>query len=173
MPKGKKSTPPKKEGKINIQRISEQRILDTKLVTKKTNRLPYAIAIVAALGVLVGAGVLAYLFFAKNPAEPEVTHEIIVPEAGPQEKPPVTEEATTTPETNPRVLTRQVEILETPTGFLNVRSGAGTNFAKIGQVDPGSWYELISEIPDNGGWYQIKLDAGKIGWITKRYAREK
>jgi uncharacterized protein YraI len=61
----------------------------------------------------------------------------------------------------------QVEILQTPTGILNVRNGPGTGYAVIGQVSPGEKYDLLEE---SSGWYRIK--AAKEGWISNQYAKK-
>jgi hypothetical protein len=61
----------------------------------------------------------------------------------------------------------QVEILQTPTGILNVRNGPGTGYAVIGQVSPGEKYDLLEE---SSGWYKIK--AAKEGWISNQYAKK-
>jgi hypothetical protein len=61
----------------------------------------------------------------------------------------------------------QVEILQTPTGILNVRNGPGTGYAIIGQVSPEEKYELLEE---SSGWYKIK--ASKEGWISTQYAKK-
>jgi len=61
----------------------------------------------------------------------------------------------------------QVEILQTPTGILNVRNGPGTGYAVIGQVSPSEKYELLEE---SSGWYKIK--ASKEGWISTQYAKK-
>ncbi len=64
----------------------------------------------------------------------------------------------------------QVLILETPTGFLNVRVQASLSGAIIEQINPGESFELVSEVD---GWYEIKLKDGKTGWISSSYATKK
>jgi len=64
--------------------------------------------------------------------------------------------------------TPQVEILTTPTGTLNVRSGAGTGFPIVAKVNPGEKYQLLEETP---GWFKIKLP-DKDGWISSQYAKK-
>lgn len=63
----------------------------------------------------------------------------------------------------------QVTILQTPNGFLRVRSGAGTSFGEVARVKPGESYELIME---QGSWYQIKVDDATSGWISSQFARK-
>jgi|GEM_PF-2244379 len=60
-----------------------------------------------------------------------------------------------------------IEITETPTGWLNVRSGPGTNFERFSRVDVGESFELLEE-GDN--WYKIKLDEETEGWVYAEYA---
>jgi hypothetical protein len=69
-----------------------------------------------------------------------------------------------TPSPTPAVT---VTILQTPTGFLRVRSSASIASSEIAQVTPGESFELLSE---QSGWYQIKLKDGNPGWISAQYA---
>lgn len=64
-----------------------------------------------------------------------------------------------------------VEILNTPTGFLRVRSGPGKNFNEIGQVKPGEMYTLLGSQAD---WLNIKVNfaATSSGWISSEYAKK-
>lgn len=48
---------------------------------------------------------------------------------------------------------------------LNVRSGPGTEYERIGQVNQGEQYEIIEE---NDEWVKIQLD-GLEGWVTREY----
>lgn len=58
--------------------------------------------------------------------------------------------------------------------FLYVRSGAGTNYSSIGQVNTGGSLELLNEnkFPDEGGcsegWYQVRYDS-KTGYICSLF----
>jgi len=60
-----------------------------------------------------------------------------------------------------------IEITETPTGWLNIRGGPGTNFEKITRVDVGGKYLLLE---DGKNWYKIKLDDEVEGWVFSEYA---
>ncbi|OGY49394.1 MAG: hypothetical protein A3D39_00745 [Candidatus Buchananbacteria bacterium RIFCSPHIGHO2_02_FULL_39_17] len=61
----------------------------------------------------------------------------------------------------------KIKISQIVSGFLNVRSGAGTNFSVIDKVPAGGEYELMAEAD---GWYQIKIDEQKSGWILADFA---
>jgi len=61
----------------------------------------------------------------------------------------------------------QVEILSTPTGILNVRSGSGLSYSAVAKVKPGEKYELIEEKAD---WFKIRV-SGIEGWISAQYAK--
>lgn len=61
----------------------------------------------------------------------------------------------------------KVTILQTPTGFLRVRSDPSLGAAEIAQVKPGESYDLVHE---ENGWYQITLSDSKTGWISASYA---
>lgn len=73
----------------------------------------------------------------------------------------------------------EVKILDTPNGFLNVRSGPGTNHSVIQKVNPGQSFELIGEEKD---WYKILIESAKeglpdeasakAGWIFAQYAKK-
>ena len=97
--------------------------------------------------------------------------EIIVPNDTPTTSAD-TPAASESPKSEPEVVKSTVTVLDTPTGYLNVRGGPGTNFEKIGQINPGETYELVTADQDKG-WYQIKLDEARNGWVTKQYAEIK
>lgn len=159
-----------------FQIISERRILDEKLLRSSSQTsLGRIIGLVLVLGLLLGGGVLFYLMYTKSAVEPVPAHNIIIPESStvPVESPPTANPAQNPTVPEPRVELQQVLIQDTPNGFLNVRSGPGTNFAKIGKVKPGETYELVSQDQVNGGWYQIRLDANRTGWVTRAYANIK
>lgn len=68
----------------------------------------------------------------------------------------------------------EVEILETPTGFLRVRSEPSTLGEEVGQVEPGDIYPVLEEDPETG-WYKIEFEDAqgeKIeGWVSGEYAK--
>lgn len=61
-----------------------------------------------------------------------------------------------------------VEIAETPSGWLDVRAGPGTKFARVTSVNPGEKYELLEKGSD-GLWYKIKIDDSREGWIRSMF----
>ncbi len=64
-----------------------------------------------------------------------------------------------------------VEIKETSTGWLNLRSEPSTaegDETVIKKIDPGDKYPFI-EVNDTG-WYKIEYEEGKEGWISGKYA---
>ena len=63
----------------------------------------------------------------------------------------------------------KVQIMDTPTGFLRVRSSNDINSSIITTVAPGETYPLISE---QTGWFEIKLTDGKTGWVNTQYAKK-
>lgn len=63
----------------------------------------------------------------------------------------------------------QIIITKTPTGWLNVRSGPGTNFEILTKVLPGETYPLLKE-QDN--WYNIKVDDQTSGWVINIYSKK-
>lgn len=65
--------------------------------------------------------------------------------------------------------TQTVRILDTPTGWLRVREEPNLGASESGRVNPGQVFEYMSE---EVGWYQIRFDANKIGWISSQYAQK-
>jgi uncharacterized protein YraI len=55
----------------------------------------------------------------------------------------------------------------TPTIRVNVRSGPGTNYERIGRIDPGQLYALLGQV---GSWYNIDFN-GQSGYIAAEYAQ--
>ncbi len=62
-----------------------------------------------------------------------------------------------------------VRILETPTGWLNVRSGPSTVYDILKKVLPGESYELLEEQEE---WYKIRLSATEEGWVIYEYVEK-
>ncbi len=62
-----------------------------------------------------------------------------------------------------------VKIKQTSLGYLNVRSGPGLSNNKIGEVSPGKIYPVVAE---QNGWYQLKLDNNKTGWVIAIYVEK-
>lgn len=67
------------------------------------------------------------------------------------------------------ITTQKVVILNTPTGFLRVRKESAIASLEIDRVLPGETHELVDE---KNGWFKIKLQNGKIGWISSQYAKK-
>jgi CRISPR/Cas system-associated exonuclease Cas4 (RecB family) len=85
---------------------------------------------------------------------------------------------TSTPSGTPKVTPKKVstavtkpyvEIKDTPTGFLRVRSQPNTAGKELGRVNPAETYHLLEE---KSGWYliQVEVDATSSGWISAQYA---
>lgn len=62
----------------------------------------------------------------------------------------------------------KVNIKDTPTGFLRVRSLPSKNATESGQVKPGEEYVLLEE-SSGGEWYKIEYIKGKEGWVSSEY----
>lgn len=63
----------------------------------------------------------------------------------------------------------KVVILQTPTGFLRVRESASIGSSEIGRVSPGEKFDLVSE---EEGWFEIKFEEDKTGWVSAQYAEK-
>ena len=64
----------------------------------------------------------------------------------------------------------QIEIIDTPTGFLRVRVEPSTLAKEVAQVDPGDTFDLLDTDEDTG-WYKIEYEEGSEGWISNKYAK--
>lgn len=63
----------------------------------------------------------------------------------------------------------RVKVLETPTGWLRVRSGPGVSSSEIGKVYPDEYYAYLDE---QAGWVKIRLkveNKDAEGWISVQY----
>jgi uncharacterized protein YgiM (DUF1202 family) len=64
----------------------------------------------------------------------------------------------------------QVEVSQTPTGYLRVRSEPSTLGNEVGRVVPGVKYNLI-ETDVKSGWFKIEYSEGQSGWISNQFAK--
>jgi hypothetical protein len=62
-----------------------------------------------------------------------------------------------------------IRILDTPTGWLRVRDEPTLAGSESARVNPGQRFTLIEE---QVGWYKIKIDNQKEGWISSQYAQK-
>lgn len=60
-----------------------------------------------------------------------------------------------------------VIIKDTPTGFLRVRSEPSVNASESAQVKPDDRFDFLDE---QNGWYKIRYESGKEGWVYSQYA---
>jgi hypothetical protein len=82
----------------------------------------------------------------------------------------IPQDSPTPPQQSPTpALQNQVTIKDTPTGFLRVREEPSTGAREIGRVNPGESYTLIDE---NASWFNIELEDGTSGWVSKTYAEK-
>jgi SH3-like domain-containing protein len=91
--------------------------------------------------------------------------EVVVPlQAMVATSTPIGDTPTITPEVP--VVLGTVKIRSVSLGYVNIRQGAGTNFAKIGEARVGAEYEYWQEA---NGWFEIQLDDTKRGWVIGTY----
>lgn len=62
-----------------------------------------------------------------------------------------------------------VEVLQTPTDYLNVRATPSSGGQLITQVLPGEKYVLLES---QSGWGKLRLKTGEEGWAAKQYLKE-
>lgn len=75
----------------------------------------------------------------------------------------------TIPTPTPTASIPQVVILDTPTGFLRVRTEPSLAGSESARVIPG---QILTLIKEQEGWYQIQLENGTTGWISASYAKK-
>ena len=145
------------------------KLLDGRAAPKSSDPVSRTILFVLAAGLLIVGMALGYFLYFYNPVTSQnYTPQIIVPDAAEEEKEEAEAEAPAPAET----VKQTVQIQDTPTGFLNVRKGPATSFAKITEVKPGDAHILVST-DTASGWHEIRLADGSTGWITSQYASVK
>jgi len=53
-------------------------------------------------------------------------------------------------------------------GFLNLRTGPGTNFGVISRMYNGSWVEILER---SGNWVRVYHEFGDEGWAYSKYLK--
>jgi len=87
------------------------------------------------------------------------------------------DKATTTPKatSNPKPKTNlkppYITVLDTPTGYLNVRQEPSTSSSEniIAKIKPGESYVFLEK--NNSGWDKIEIAAGEEGWVSSKYVK--
>lgn len=69
----------------------------------------------------------------------------------------------------PKVSLKSIEILQTGTGWLRVRSAPTVSASESAKVNPGDTFDVLEE---KAGWYKIEYEDGADGWISSQYTRE-
>lgn len=64
-----------------------------------------------------------------------------------------------------------VLILDTPTGWLRVRTDSSITATEAAKVNPGQAFPYKDVSSDNN-WYQIEFKTGSLGWISAQYAKK-
>ena len=62
-----------------------------------------------------------------------------------------------------------VEVLETETGYLNVRDCPSQNCGDIGKVVPG---DILVNLGKEGEWYRVRWNETQEGWVYGKYIKE-
>lgn len=64
----------------------------------------------------------------------------------------------------------RIKVLETPTGWLNVRSGSNLSASISAKINPGEYYPYLDE---QTGWVKIKYNNGQSeGWVSVQYVEK-
>ncbi len=54
-----------------------------------------------------------------------------------------------------------------PAGYLNIRTGAGVQYAVIGQLQEGDTLIILAR----GAWLQVETPSHQTGWINSKYCK--
>ena len=67
----------------------------------------------------------------------------------------------------------QVSLKTGVTAGLNVRSGPGTDYARVGGIEGGSTqtYDIVGKDADPESWWQIRFSDTVTGWVHKKYVQ--
>jgi uncharacterized protein YraI len=76
-----------------------------------------------------------------------------------------TNQANTMPPSKPTI---QQPAGEVNTGYLNVRSGPGTNYRPVAVIGSGTQVLLLGR-SSSGTWLKIKIPSGTVGWVNSYY----
>ena len=98
--------------------------------------------------------------------------------AAKQSNPVDVDDANTTPSLSRTTPTPTIQMTPTPVAAkdpvadvtaenLNIRTGPGTEYAKVGVLPRGSRVFIIGQ---NDGWWQVRLEGGRTGWVSAKYA---
>jgi TolA-binding protein len=66
----------------------------------------------------------------------------------------------TQPQPQPK---QKVAYVQQSNNYVNIRTGAGTNFSILTKVYKGSPMIILDE---KGKWYRVKLEDGRLGWVA-------
>ena len=80
-----------------------------------------------------------------------------------------TDSTSTTTKTNTVVTGAKIKVIETGTGWLRVRAGAGLGFDEVAKLDVGKEYKLLE---DKGDWVQVQVDDKVTGWVSSTYVEK-
>lgn len=73
------------------------------------------------------------------------------------------------PTATPTPKVKDIEVLDTPTGYLRVRDTGSLTGKEISQIRPGEVYPFLEEIDS---WIKIKLTDGQEGWVKGEYVKK-
>jgi len=136
--------------------------------TKKEEVFKYALSLFLVILILVSYGYSGYTYLTKIKGQRDNKNIVSITEnlSGP---------ATSTDmiggdvevSVGEEIIKKEITIKDTPTGWLNARSGPGTSYTQIIKVYPKETYLLLEE---KDGWYKIKIDEKIEGWVISDYA---
>jgi hypothetical protein len=105
-----------------------------------------------------------------SPSDNPKTSPKSTPKTSPKTSPNASASASLKPKTSPPPKP-YIEVLDTPTGYLNVRSEPSTGSDPLVKIYPGEFYPFVDEQKSGDNtWYEIKYNGEKTGWVSSLYA---
>lgn len=103
-------------------------------------------------------------------ASPSAEEKIEEEEEGEEVKPSPTPKTSQPASPSAQLNKPYVEILDTPTGWLRVRSAPTTaEDNEVEKINPGETYKYLES--NDTGWHKILLNDSTEGWISGKYAK--
>lgn len=99
-----------------------------------------------------------------QPVEEQTTTPVTQPVEEPTQTPVSQPVEEPTPTVEPSTPTPQIPQVEVTAATVNLRSGPGTNYSRVGQASQGQTFEVLAR-DGSGEWLQIQQPNGSNAWV--------
>lgn len=151
------------EGEPAAQKLLDQINRKAPVAKRRSTNMLRGYVLTVLLSVLLTSAFIAVLVVVTAPNRPGSTSIQAASNGGASTS---DQEVTPTPTELPRVTIGVVQSNQT----VNVRSGPGTNFDRVGSLSPNEEVLVLGE-SDTGEWRNIRLPGGDEGWIRSDLLR--